>query len=195
MSQDVGRVIDLIDDTRLNVASLLLEPVGSTRRVRFSLTKFPLDIDLQARSLDGTARLTRLKTHLLVDAEWSGIVELECAACLAGYDQPIHQRFSERFAQTVDVRSGSQVNRQPDDHVEGYEHGEPGFAIDESHELDLAEALRQWTLLAIPMQPSCGPDCPGPLMRSTGDDEAVDDRLASLARLLDDEQDGGTRER
>jgi uncharacterized protein len=63
---------------------------------------------------------------------------------------------------------------------------EPAFTIDESHELDLGEAIRQWIVLAIPMQPTCGPNCPGPLLRTTGEEEEVDNRFAGLASLLDD---------
>ncbi len=66
---------------------------------------------------------------------------------------------------------------------------EPGFSIDESHELDLGEALRQWIVLAIPIKPSCGPDCPGPLLTATDDEEEIDNRFASLASLLDEVED------
>jgi uncharacterized protein len=39
---------------------------------------------------------------------------------------------------------------------------EPGcFTIDERHILDLTEAIRQYTLLAIPMKPVCKTNCAG----------------------------------
>lgn len=36
-----------------------------------------------------------------------------------------------------------------------------GFAIDEYHLLDLTEALRQYTIVAVPMKPLCKADCAG----------------------------------
>ena len=62
------------------------------------------------------------------------------------------------------------------------------FSIDENHELDFSEPLRQEILVSLPMRPACGDDCPGPDVLEAGDDEAVDDRLAALAILLDDDQ-------
>ena len=65
--------------------------------------------------------------------------------------------------------------------------------IDENHELDLREPLRQEILVALPMRPDCGADCPGPdLLEVGGEDDAsddlVDERLAALASLLGDDQ-------
>lgn len=188
MATDSDRVVDLLGETRLNVASLLQEPVGSTRDVTIALATLPLDDDLAARDVRATARLTRLKGGILVAAHIAATVPLECVTCLAEFDQTIDEQFSESFRQLVDVRTGAAL---PPGDLEGddAEEDEPGFTIDESHELDLGEALRQWIVLAIPMQPTCGPNCPGPLLRSTDSDDAMDDRFASLATLLDDESD------
>lgn len=184
MPAEQDRVIDLIDDTRLNVASLLLEPVGATRDIRIELRQFALDDDLTARSVVATARLTRLKAHILVDAEVTGVIPLECATCLTAYDQPFTEAFTEPFRQSVDVRSGADLSSERNDLdvIDGDD--EPGFVIDDNHHIDLGEALRQWILLAIPMQPSCGPDCPGPLLQSTQPEDVPDERFARLADLL-----------
>jgi uncharacterized protein len=187
MATEEDRMVDLLDDTRLNVASLLQEPVGSMRAVTIQLASLPLDDELVARNVQAMARLTRIKDAILVTADVTGIVPLECATCLAEYDQPISERFSETFRQLVDVRTGAvlPVSTEADEEETD---DEPAFMIDESHELDLGEALRQWIVLSIPMQPSCGPDCPGPLLRSTDTETAVDNRFATLASLLDDEE-------
>jgi len=187
MPADDDRVIDLIEDTRLNVASLLLEPVGATRDIRIELNRFALDDDVTARSVVATARLTRLKAHILVDAEVTGLLPLECATCLRAYDQTFRETFTEAFRQSVDVRSGADLTSERNgfDAIDGDD--EPGFIIDDSHHIDLGEALRQWILLAIPMQPSCGPDCPGPLLRSTDPEDLPDERFARLADLLPDD--------
>jgi uncharacterized protein len=187
MTIEEGRVVDLLDETRLNVASLLMEPVGNSRDVRIELESLALDEDLTARNITALARLTRIKDAILVSADVTGTVALECVTCLAEYDQPVAERFSEPFRQLVDVKTGAALPNSLD--VTGEEtDDEPGFTIDENHELDLGEALRQWFVLAIPMQPSCGPDCPGPLLRATDTEELVDNRFASLASLLDEDE-------
>ncbi|HEV2067317.1 MAG TPA: DUF177 domain-containing protein [Thermomicrobiales bacterium] len=184
MTSEPDRVIELIDDTRLNVASLLLEPVGSTRDIRIALRSFPLDDDLTARDVAATARLTRLKAHILVDAEVTGVIPLECAICLREYDHPFKEAFTESFRQSVDVRTGANLATERNELDTAGEDNEPGFTIGDDHEIDVAEALRQWILLAIPMQPNCGPDCPGPLLRSTDPEGTPDERFAQLADLL-----------
>jgi uncharacterized protein len=194
MATEEGRSIDLLGDTRLNVASLLMEPVGNTRDVTIELERLPLDEDLTGWNIKAQARLTRIKDAILVDAIVTGFVPLECATCLAEYDQPISESFSEAFRQLVDVKTGAELpNSLEADDDESDD--EPGFTIDESHELDLGEALRQWVVLAIPIKPSCGPDCPGPLLRSTDNEEKIDTRFASLASLLDDDESGTDKTR
>ena len=184
-STDQGRHGDLMNDTRLHVAALLQEPVGSSREIRFDLDVLPLDHDLVARAIGGTARLTRLREAVLVAAKAQGTVELDCARCLRRYEQPVATEFSEEFRQTVDVHSGRDLVRgeAPDED----EDAEPGFWIDENHELDLAEALRQWIVLELPMRPDCGDLCAGPELPGQGDDDQTDSRLAALADLLSDD--------
>jgi len=188
MAIDQDRAIDLNGDTRLNVASLLLEPVGGTREVEVSLPTLELDDDLVATDVVAPARMTRLKGQILVSAEVTGSVQLECVTCLALYDQPFRESFAESFHQTVDARTGSDLGKPRERLLTETEEEEPGFVIDESHQIDLAEALRQWIVLSIPMQPNCGPGCPGPLLRSTDGDDKTDDRFAELAKLLEDDQ-------
>lgn len=188
MPTEENRVVDLIDDTRLNVASLLLEPVGSTRDVRIALKTLVLDDDLTARDVAASARLTRLKAHILVDADVTGVIPLECVTCLTAYEQSFTESFTESFRQSVDVRTGTDLSSARNDLDVTDGDDEPGFMIDDNHHIDVGEALRQWILLSIPMQPSCGPDCPGPLLRSTEPEDTPDERFIRLAELLPDDE-------
>jgi len=185
MATEEDRPIDLLDETRFKVASLLMEPVGNMRDVQIELATLPLDEELEAHGVSVLARLTRLSNGILVVGDVKASVPLECATCLAEYDEQIAERFSESFRQLVDVRTGAALPAEVPDE-DGDVDDEPAFTIDESHELDLGEAIRQWIVLAIPMQPTCGPNCPGPLLRTTGEEEEVDNRFAGLASLLDD---------
>ena len=181
--------IELREDTRLNAASLLLEPVGSTRDVGVTLSTFPLDSDLMAHDVEARLRLTRLRTGVLAQGAVEGAVELECARCLTVYVQPFSATFSEQFRQSVDVRSGAYLPGSPED--DGDDNGdedEAGFTIDEAHQLELGELLRQWILLALPMRPDCGDLCPGPPEIAHEQESMTDQRFAALERLLHDDE-------
>jgi uncharacterized protein len=132
-----------------------------------------------------TVRLTRLRDAVLARVKAAGIVPLTCARCLREYEQPFEVVFDEEYRQTVDVRTGLGLGPEPAD-------DEEASFIDENHELDLREPLRQEILIALPMRPDCGPDCPGPDWFEAGEegesDTEVDDRLAALASLLADDQ-------
>ncbi len=108
---------------------------------------------------------------------------MSCVRCLREYDQPFSVAFDEEYRQTVDVRTGADLD-------EGLADEQAYSRIDESHELDLREPLRQEILVALPMRPDCGAECPGPdvLEVGDGDNDGVDERLAALASLLGDDQ-------
>lgn len=179
--------IELVNDTRLNVATLLTENVGSTRDLELTLTAFPLDDDLVASDVLGNLRLTRLQSGILASGKLTGHVELECARCLNLYDQPFSTRLTEQFRQTVDVHGAAGfAPHRAEPEVED-DDDEPGFEINDTHELDLNELVRQNILLALPMRPDCGERCPGPPAIDNGPESDVDDRFAALQQLLDNE--------
>lgn len=184
MTTDERRIALVRNDTRINVASLLQEPVGATRELQLQLNRLVLDTDLEAQHVSAQVVLTRLKDAVLVDARVSAEVPLECASCLAEYRQFVEESFSEPYRQNVDVRTGALLTTP--EHYDDLGDDEPAFTIDESHELDLGEAIRQWLILAIPMQPSCGAGCQGSLIVGEESADAFDDRFAGLADLLNE---------
>lgn len=174
---------ELRNDTAINVAGLLKGQTGAARTYRLLLDAFDIDDGTIARDIVGDLRLTRLGEGVLVSAEASGVVPMSCVRCLREYDQPFSVAFDEEYRQTVDVRTGADLD-------EGQADDQAFSRIDESHELDLREPLRQEILVALPMRPDCGAECPGPDVLEIGDDEndGIDERLAALARLLGDDQ-------
>lgn len=179
-----AETIHLRDETQLNVASLLKEEVGARRDVHIELASFPLDEDLVARNATGEIRLTRITSGILAQGQVSGDVELECARCLREYDQPFRTEFAEEFHQTVDVRNGAGVGPQ----VAAGEDDEIAFEINDTHEMDMMELLRQWILLELPMRPDCGSECPGPPAMATDPEAEVDSRFAALEQLLGEDE-------
>lgn len=188
MNTESLKTITLHDDLVLKVSSLLLEDVGSIRTVKVTLTSFPLDDGMMARNVSADIRLIRLNSGILAQGSATGVVDMECVRCLNLFEQPFTAKFTEQFRQTTDILDGRGASPAREDDGWGEEDDELAFEINDAHELDLTELLRQWIVLALPMTPICGPDCPGPQPIDNGDQEtAVDDRFAALQQLLDDE--------
>jgi uncharacterized protein len=180
--QGAGQV-DLVNDTVINVAALLRELTGATRAYRFRLDRFRLDDDLDAVDVRGTVRLTRLSDAIMVSVKAKANVQLECQRCLNQFMQPVEVVFEEQFRAAYDVRSGAAVESE----IEGLDERPE---VTENHELDFSDPMRQEIIVALPMRPVCGEDCPGP--PEFGTDDVEDDRVGFgvLASLLepDDEQ-------
>jgi len=189
MVTDDGVQWELRNDTVVNVAGLLKGPIGTSRSYRLSLDSVVADGELIARDVSGTVRLTRLRDGIMVSVKGEGLSPIVCVRCLREYDQPFEIAFDEEYFQIVDVRTGAALGN-----VDVLDDEEEVSRIDDNHELDLREPLRQEILVSLPMRPDCGSDCPGPDLLEVGADddadEAVDARLAALANLLGDERTG-----
>lgn len=183
MATESGPAMNLRNDTAINVVGLLKASIGSGRSYDLRLDRFVLDDELAAEEIVGDVRLTRLRDGVMARVRAGGRVHLECARCLRAYDQPFVATFAEEYRQTVDVRSGIGLNPGADD-------DEETSRIDENHELDLADVLRQEIVVVLPMRPDCGGECPGPDPIAGGADPTAsgDDRFAALAGLLQDDQ-------
>lgn len=169
-----------------NVAQLMKSPVGTSQVSEIEETQTALDEELNVVGpLIGHARIRRVNQGLLVDGWVDMTVTLNCARCLTAFEQSIHITFEERFYPTTDILTGAPLPAIAEDDV---------FAIDEHHEIDLTEAIRQNTLLALPMVPLCREDCAG-LCSQCGHElnsgpcdckPQEDSRLSILKTLLQD---------
>jgi uncharacterized protein len=175
-------VRDLENDTVVNVARLLQEATGATRRFRLSLDWFALDTDLMARDISGSLKLMRLADGLLLSGSISGIALIECVRCLEIYEQPYSADLEQEYRSFLDLAMS--VGPETEDGNLINEMGE----IDEANEIDMAEPIRQFSILSLPMRPDCGDDCQGPDIE-VEEESDVDHRLAVLASLLDDASD------
>lgn len=183
MSKHATSGWSLENDTAVNVATLLREEIGASRRFPIRLDRIALDDDLVARDVTGELRLTRLPDAIMARVGASAVVALECQRCLETYDQAVDIRFDEEFRVAYDVRNGSEIKAEDE--------ADERFTISEHHEVDIREPLRQELIVGLPMRPTCGPDCPGPPAVHDEDEEevrdgTVDNRFAALAGLLDE---------
>ncbi len=166
-----------------NVAQLLKQPVGTTRTYRFDERLEPVD-GLPRRAV-ASVLLTRTNRGILAQGTARVEVHCQCSRCLEEFDTELEFAFEEEYLPTRDIVTGAFLPLPDDDSV---------FLIDENHILDFGEAIRQYTVINTPIRVLCRPDCAG-LCPTCGKNlnlgtcncptEAVDPRLAALARLLD----------
>ena len=138
---------------QINVAQLLKWPVGTTR-------SYPIDLDApvilddtsSATLTSGKVRLDRIDGGILARGDVECTVEMECGRCLEPYPAELRIHFEEEFAPSIDVGTGAPLPEPEDELI---------FRIDSGHVLDLAEAIRQNVIVALPIQPICEPSCLG----------------------------------
>ena len=139
----------------VNVAQLLLAAPGTVRQFDFSEPLPDPSNDLHLRGpVSGHARLTRTSRGILVHTDHVAHSTLECARCLEEVDAAIEGSLDEEFVPTTDIRTGLPLAQD-----EPLEADQP--LIDEHHEVDLDDILRQNILTGLPLQPLCEAACPG----------------------------------
>ncbi len=169
----------LTNDTIVNVAQLLKEPVGATRIADVHLERLALDESSVATDVAARVRLTRVIEGILADGQMSGKIELECVRCLDLFTLEFAGEFEADFRPSVDVRTGVPLYVPEHEDI---------FVIDNNHELDLDELLRQTAIVSMPMQALCREDCAGiEQVELEDEEEAEDERMAVLRDLLENE--------
>jgi len=169
-----------------NVAQLLKSQVGTTQVVELDNAD-RLDLEDESvklvGSVNGRLRMRRTNQGILVDGPIEACVELTCVRCLETFTLPISFHLEEQFYPTIDVITGISLPETDNELI---------FSIDQNHQLDLHEAIRQNLLLALPMQPLCKETCVG-LCPQCGKNlnegpcdcrPPIDQRLSALGDLL-----------
>ena len=134
---------------QFNVATLLKEPVGSTREHEIAGRVLINDMP-DHRQIAGQAVLLRTSEGLLVTVTAQGEEPETCSRCLRDITVPITIQFAEEFLASIEAETGAPATPQDDSE---------GFRVDSQHVLDLEEAIRQSLTVALPMQPLCRGDC------------------------------------
>jgi len=166
-----------------NVAGLLGEGTGAVRDYVFDGVTIDLGDDLQlAGPIEGRVHLARTNRGLLVSADITTSLAMECVRCLREIEVPIEAEIEEEALPTIDVHTGQPVE------ISAGEDEEP-IRLTDHHELDLEQTVREAILLAEPIAPLDREDCPGlcivcglPLDEGLHDhpEDDVDPRLEAL---------------
>jgi uncharacterized protein len=146
----------VIDELNFNVAQLLRDPIGASRRVDVVVDLHELAPELSdaehADELQGAVRLMHINDGILVQGQLDGTATLACARCLELVEVPLEVEIEEVFKPTIDLLTGHSVTPEEEDRA---------LWIDEHHVLDLTEVVRQDALLAAPLNAVCREDCRG----------------------------------
>ncbi len=170
-----------LTDTTINIVDYLKsDSMGRTRRYILDLPSLDLDRDLVARSVHAEFRLLRVGAGVLAEGIVRADVDLECVRTLDIFPQPVESEFAEQFRPATDISTGRPI------HYEDDPDNEPEvFPVEDNHEIDLREPLRQVLLVALPMQPVKPGTEPVLLDETTADEPA--NPFAVLGTLLQDE--------
>ena len=170
-----------------NVATLLRAAPGTEKRYAVEAADLDMYDGLHlAAPIAGEVRLSRTRNSILARASLSTAIEASCSRCLTPMVAPIVVEIEEEALPSIDIDTGKPIDptAEPD-----------ALRLDDHHELDLDEPIREAISLAEPIALLCRPDCRGlcPVcgvdLNTVTDhghaDESLDPRLAALADWRD----------
>ena len=170
-----------------NVATLLRSAPGTVRRYPVEAVRMEIADDVRlARPIEGEVRLSRTGRSIMARAHLTTAIEGYCSRCLQAVVAPIDVEIEEEALPSIDIDTGLPLDRadEPD-----------ALRLDDHHELDLGEPVREAISLAEPISLLCRPDCRGLCLVCGVDlntvsdhdhpDDEVDPRLAALAEWRD----------
>lgn len=170
-----------------NVATLLRSTPGTERRYPVDDVTMDIAPDLRlAEPINGEVRLSRTRRSILARARLTTAIEGYCSRCLKAVVAPIDVEIEEEALPSIDIDTGLPVDEDEEPEV---------LRLDDHHELDLGEPVREAISLAEPITLLCREDCRGlcptcgvDLNAVTGHshtEDPVDARLADLANWRD----------
>ena len=135
-----------------NVAQLLKEPTGSTRRHTVDEGSLLLD-EVTVDRLEGSLLLTRTGLGVWVNGSLRAETAATCSRCLEEFNQSLGLDLDDQYYPPVDPDSGAPI---ADALME-----DDSFRVSPAQVLDVGEAVRQHVLARTPMKLLCRPDCAG----------------------------------
>jgi uncharacterized protein len=167
---------------QFNVAQLLKEPVGSTRRYALNEDGIGLDPELTLLGpLIGTIQAMRSISGVLVTGRLSTALRVTCSRCLEPIVMPVRFEIEESFRPLTEVETGRYL--RPDEYQgDSADYEDEALLINEHHILDVTEIVRQAIWLNLPMYPGCNwagsGECPNLVALRTAMAEANADENA-----------------
>ncbi|RRR67268.1 MAG: DUF177 domain-containing protein [Candidatus Viridilinea halotolerans] len=157
-------------DIKFNLAQLLREEMGARRDYEFTEQALPLDEQLTLREIRGSVRFTRTAGGVWAKVKAQGVVSLMCVRSLEAFDYSLELTFADQFHAVVDIFTGGGLAQPEDD--------DP-FLLNELHMADIGEALREYSLLALPLNPVSPAYRDQPMSYTVQSEGLEDDELAA----------------
>lgn len=162
---------------RFNFGFLVEARIGTSRTIELNYPTIDIE-DVTLSPLQGQLEVTRTSEGVYLAGTLHTVTAVDCVRCLGDAYVPLTVSLGELlYYPPWDAPAGELFV------------GEDGF-------IDLAPLIRELTLLEVPIQPICRPDCLG-LCQVCGknlnegdcgcEDDDIDPRLAKLKELLDNE--------
>jgi uncharacterized protein len=170
-----------------NVADLLRAAPGTSREYPLAVERMPIAEGLEtAAPVRGSVRLASTGRGILARGHLTTALPETCSRCLTAVTSPVEVDLDEEALPSIDIDTGLPLDTdaEPD-----------ALRLDDHHELDLSEAVREAISLAEPIVVLCRPDCRGLCLvcgadlnadpsHDHGADE-LDPRLAALVAIRD----------
>jgi uncharacterized protein len=137
------------DKVQINVSQQLKSSIGTIRNYEVDTT---VDIDGEEVEFTGVVRLMKTDRGILLKGTFNTILFLRCSRCLSDFAYPLTVKIEEEYFPVMDVNTGVMLPAPE----------EPGsFTIDDHNIMNISEAIRQYTLMALPIKALCREDCSG----------------------------------
>ncbi|UCD10111.1 MAG: DUF177 domain-containing protein [Dehalococcoidales bacterium] len=134
---------------QINVSQQLKSSIGAIRYYEVDTT---VDVDGEKVDFTGNVRLMKTDRGILVKGIFKAQVSMRCGRCLSSFSYPVEIKIEEEYFPVMDVNTGVTLPLPE----------EPGsFMIDDRNIMDMSEAIRQYTVMALPIKPLCRHDCSG----------------------------------
>lgn len=160
---------------RFNFGFLLEASLGTSRDIEINYPTIRVTDDLMLTPLQGKFQAVRTSEGIYLSGHFNSVAEAECVRCLGEAHVPLTFQMADLFYYPP-------YTAPPGESVVG----EDGF-------VDLAPIIRDLSLLEVPIQVFCQPDCKG-LCSECGqnfnegdcdcEQDEIDPRFASLQSLL-----------
>ncbi len=161
---------------RFNIGFIIAEASGYSREIPLAIPKTSIEPDLDLQNVYGDIIFTRTSEGIFVQARIGAYIQSECGRCLDEFLYNCKTEFTELYTFPSHATADTELIVPPTGIV------------------DLSPLVREYLVLAMPINPICKPDCKG-LCPVCGEnlnkndhshtEDVGDPRLAVLKSLLE----------
>jgi len=127
----------------LNVGFVIREGSGYSRVFEFDVRHFKFDDEFELENTVGVITISRSSEGLLTQAAFDASVDAVCVRCLDSFLQPLTVEFTELYAFPSRAQDDTEL------------------IVPAEGKIDFAPLLREYMLLAKPINPVCSESCQG----------------------------------